>query len=192
MNAAVGFLAKTGRAFAVVLRGPADSPALISSCEVSLWPGHFSKEGPYHTVMELPWEEAVAKVAPVESAVEAMASDALARLLAAPEVASLHAAGVGVVGSAASDPSRIGNPHIRAHAAEGQLFRAVLERAAARRGLRCMTFPAKDAFSPAAKACGAPKAAFQARVRRLGAGTKPWRLEQQCAAAAAWAVLCSR
>jgi hypothetical protein len=156
---------------------------------VSLWPASFPKEGPYHTVMDLPWEEAVARVAPKERAVEKMAVEALARLLAGPQVASSRASGVGVVGSAASDPSRIGNPHIRAHSAEGQMFRAVLERAAAQHGLRSTSFSAKDVFAPAAKACGMPAAKFQEHVRRLGAGTKPWRLEQQHAAAAAWVML---
>jgi hypothetical protein len=48
---------------------------------------------------------------------------------------SIKVSGVGIVGAPDRDLARIGNFHIRAHAAEGVLFRKVLNVAAEANGL---------------------------------------------------------
>src|SRR6185369_11035181 len=57
--ASVGLRAKTGRAIAVALTGPSDSPRVILRTELRLTdPSQPATSQPYHEVMDLPWEEA--------------------------------------------------------------------------------------------------------------------------------------
>ena len=126
-NAAIGLKAKTGRAIAVVLSGPINAPQLIRRSELSLtdpkMPATFQ---PYHEVMELPWDESLKKVRPFVRAIERVAAKALAELVHELRTQGLTVVGIGVVGSVDRELSKIGNYHIRAHAAEGLLFRQVL------------------------------------------------------------------
>ena len=129
--ALIGLKAKTGRAIAVVLRGPVEAPQVIKRTELMLTdplvPATFQ---PYHEVMELPWAEAERKVAPFIRAIEKVAAKSLAQLVGVLQSEGLRIAGVGIAGSADRDLGKIGNYHIRAHAAEGLLFRRALEFAA--------------------------------------------------------------
>jgi len=77
-----------------------------------------------------------------------------------------------------SDLGRIGNEHIRAHAAEGVLFRRVLEVAAERNGVVCRGFSDKE--------LGAPNAKIKALGKKAG---PPWRADERAAAMAAWLAL---
>ncbi len=80
--AAIGLKAKTGRAIAVVLRGPANAPQLIKRTELDLTdarvPATFQ---PYHEVMDLPWNESQVKVKPFIRAIEKVAAKALSELI---------------------------------------------------------------------------------------------------------------
>lgn len=173
MDAAIGFRAKTGRAIAVVVSEINGSPSFVWRGELRLVPPT-TEIGPYHEVMELPWPEAQVAVkklvVPIEKIAEAAVRDAIAALTAV----TIRAAGV--VGSPPRDISRIGNPHIRAHAAEGILFRRVLELAAERIGLPCLAFAEDDVDADIARPLG----------RAAG---PPWRTDERLAAAAAWLAL---
>jgi hypothetical protein len=129
--AAIGFKAKTGRAIAVVLRGPREAPQLFRRTELILTdprvPATFQ---PYHEVMDLPWQESQIKVKPFVRAIEKVAAKALAQLIRELQLEGVKVVSVGIAGTADRDLSKIGNYHIRAHAAEGLLFRQVLESAA--------------------------------------------------------------
>ncbi|HEV2721003.1 MAG TPA: hypothetical protein VG323_13355, partial [Thermoanaerobaculia bacterium] len=81
---------------------------------------------------------------------------------------------VGVVGAPPKDLARIGNEHIRAHAAEGVLFRRVLEVAAERHGIPCRGISDKE--------LGAPSAKIKAMGKKAG---PPWRADERAAATAA-------
>ena len=172
MDAAIGLRAKTGRAIAVVIAAEGGSPVFVWRGELRLVPAA-ATIGPYHEVMELPWAEALVAVRPLEKEIESIAEGALRDAIAA---AGVKVRAAGVVGSAPRDIARIGNPHIRAHAAEGILFRRVLELAAKRMKLRCSGFVEKDVdpdiARPLARAAG-----------------RPWRTDERLAAAAAWAML---
>jgi len=75
-----------------------------------------------------------------------------------------------VVGAPAKNLGRIGNEHIRAHAAEGVLFRRVLEVAAERNGVACRGFAETELGAPDAKieALGKKAGPTSARPRRRG------------------------
>jgi hypothetical protein len=177
----VGLRAKSGRAIAVVLRGPVEAPAVVHREEI-VFCGPDERQ-PYHAVMELPWNEAQAAVMDVAVAIKAAATEALRRLLAG-------AQGVGIVGAAPRQLERIGNFHIRAHAAEGVFFREVLEAAAEANGLRHWLFAEKGLAAAVAPALGIAVPELNGRLAELGRAVgSPWRADEKAAALAGWAVL---
>ena len=138
--------------------------------------------GPYHEVMDLPWTESMVAVRPLVSAIEDIAEAALAKLIGELRETKTSVKAVGVVGSPPRSLEKIGSPHIRAHAAEGVLYRAVLETAAKRARLSCRGFSDRDMAGPLRDAADV--------LKRLGreAGP-PWRADERMAAAAALLML---
>ena len=171
MNGALGFRSKTGRAIAVVLTSDRGAPSFVWRGEVALCDD--PEVGPYHRVMELPWPEAQAAVrefvAPIEKLALRAVQDVIARM-------SMPIRAIGVVGSPPRNIDRIGNPHIRAHAAEGILFRRVLEQAAETLAIPCIGFSDRDLDTSIARSLG----------RIAG---PPWRADERLAATAAWLAL---
>jgi len=191
ISAAIGLKAKTGRAIAVVLRGPADAPQLIKRTELILTdprvPATFQ---PYHEVMDLPWNESEKKVVPFIRAIEKVAAKALAQLIHELQSEGLKIIGVGIAGSADRDLTKIGNYHIRAHAAEGLLFRQVLEFAARANKLPHRTFIEKSLQPQAASELGFTVTKLNNSLTNLGRALgPPWRANQRVAASAAWLAL---
>src|SRR5213075_1526506 len=90
---------------------------------------------PYHAVMELPWEQCEKAVQKSAKAIEVIARKGLKSLIAELNSQGMKVRAVGIVGAPDRDLARIGNFHIRAHAAEGVLFRQVLNLAADANGL---------------------------------------------------------
>src|SRR6266481_6462266 len=134
---AIGLRAKTARAIVVVLGGSADAPVVLAKKEIRLVdPKVPGTAQPYHEVMDLSWEESQREVRKYAAAIERAAKKALAKLIGEQRTKGLKIAGVGIVGAPDRDLARIGNPHIRAHAAEGVLFRHVLDLAAQSNGLQ--------------------------------------------------------
>ena len=187
LPAALGLRAKSGRAVAVVLRGPAASPAV-------LWRGELAfctpdRRQPYHPFIDLPWPEAAAAVLPIAREIEAAATSALKGLLARLRADGAAIRRAGIVGAGRRDPARIGNPHIRAHAAEGLLFREVLEAAAAANGLPSVLFPERELYDLAANDLGLRGEDLRHRLLDLGRAVgSPWRGDEKAAALAAWCV----
>lgn len=189
--AAIGLKAKTGRAIAVVLSGTVDALQLIKRTELVLHdprvPATFQ---PYHAVMELPWNESEKKVVPFVRAIEKIASKALAQLIHELRLEGLKVVGVGIAGNADNDLSKIGSYHIRAHAAEGLLFRRVIESAAKTNKLPYRTFVEKSLQDQAASELGLTVAKLNNVLITLGRSVgPPWRTDQRVAATAAWLAL---
>jgi len=95
---------------------------------------------PYHGVMDLPWDRAVAALRATERAIADIAAAALEEYVARFTAAGITISAIGIVGAWERDLATIASPHIRAHAAEGVLFRRVLETAAVANGLRNTLF----------------------------------------------------
>src|SRR5262249_10495751 len=124
----IGFRARTGKAVAIALARYETEPSFLGRWEVSLVdPKYPATAQQHHEVMELPWPEARTAVQPIETRVENVAIEALSTLLGELKSSGCRIRGIGVVGSPDRDLERIGNRHMRAHAAEGILFRRVLE-----------------------------------------------------------------
>ena len=188
---AIGLRAKTARAIAVVLGGSLDSPVVVTKTEFKLAdPKVRATAQPYHEVMDLAWEESQIAVRTSAAQIESIARTALSQLIEDLRKEGMKISGLGIVGAKDRDLTRIGNPHIRAHAAEGVLFRRVLDLAADANGLRRETFPDRE-FDQIAKArVGSEFVAIRRKVNDLGRTVAPpWRADEKQAALAAWLVL---
>ncbi len=152
---------------------------------------------PFHKAIDLPWEKAQAAVAGEANKAQAAAARALRELLEnlrgpqGPVADSeVRVVAAGIVAGGGQDPGKIPNPHIRAHAAEGRLFREAAEFAAEANGLARRTFSQMDLYPTVAGELKRTAAALKSQVAALGANrNKPWRGDEKEAAAAAWAVL---
>jgi hypothetical protein len=190
IRASIGFRAKTGKAIAVALAEGAKSPRLLWRREIVLYDPDLPATGqPYHEVMELPWPRALVEVQPLVKRIEAVARAAVKSLLRELAREGLEVRVIGVAGSADRPLEKIGNFHIRAHAAEGILFRRVLETAAEKNAIRSLAFAEKLLPSTSAAALGGTSkvtATLKALGREAG---PPWRADERAAATAAWLAL---
>jgi hypothetical protein len=193
-KASVGLRARTGRTIAVVLVGSSDSPMVLQRRELSLvdpnLPATFQ---PYHEVMELPWKKAQVAVRKLADAVERMATKGLAQLILDLQADNYSVSGIGIVGAPERTLEKIGSPHIRAHAAEGVLFRHVLEIAAKRNRIHQRTFAEHKFIDLAASELKFRVEDLERRLTELGRAVgRPWRADEKAAATAAWLALAGR
>ena len=190
-QASIGLRAKTGRTIAVVLSGPPDSPQVLKRLELSLVnPRQPATYQPYHEVMDLPWAEGQVAVRKFSKTIEQIASKALAQLIRNVQAEDYSVCGVGIVGAPERNLDKIGSPHIRAHAAEGVLFRHVLEVAARENELRNCVFAEHDFNQLAATELDSTAGKLESRLSELGQAVgRPWRADEKKAAAAAWLAL---
>jgi hypothetical protein len=86
----------------------------------------------------------VASVSKVERAIAEIAAAALKKHLAQLRVAGIAVLSIGIVATQERDPAATASPNIRAHAAEGVLFRRRLETGAVANGLRPTRLPDRD------------------------------------------------
>jgi hypothetical protein len=183
--ASIGFRAKTGRAIAVAVSARETTPIFVGRWEVALHDPRIPATGqPYHEVMALPWPEAEAQVLQYARQIEAIAIRELGKLKNELHSKMFELTAVGIVGSPSRNLVKIGNPHIRAHAAEGILFRRVLEVAAQEHRIKYCSFSEKD--------LGLDENSIKAVTGELGRNAaKPWRADERAAAAAAWRCILS-
>jgi hypothetical protein len=96
----------------------------------------------------------------------------------------------GIVIGSEINPELVANPHIRAHALEGQLFRTALESALRAHRVRTFFLLERAAYREAASELKASVSNVQAVISKLGRSVeRPWRVEQKLAALAAWIAL---
>ena len=179
---AVGFKVKSGFAIAVTLEGPASAPRATSRRVIEMsdpsipetkQPYH---DGFYHT------EENQREIARRVKIVERCARQSVAALLEETPVARAAL----IVGSII-DPEKVGNPHIRAHAHEGRLFRTVLEDALRSRGVRCQVIVEKQLAATSAAGLRRPPREIARTLSAFGRALgSPWRAEEKAAATGAW------
>ena len=188
---AIGFRVKTGRATAVVMAGPASAPRILSRRSLQLWdPAIPESHQPWHADFELPPDESARIVPMALKAVDRVALSALRDLLE--EVRTAHGSiiGIALVAGSSTDPESIRNPHMRAHAREGQLFPQALATAAKTLRIPAVTMPESEVFTTAAAKLGKSPDAIKLAVTELGRNVgKPWSSEEKAAAAAAWITL---
>jgi len=187
----IGLRAKTARAVVVTIAGDSREPYAVTRGEIVLaTPADQALFQPYHAVMDLPWERAKESVSEIERQIADTAAAALKDLVAALRDSGIAISAVGVVGAPERNLLSIGNAHIRAHAAEGVLFRRVLETAAEANGIRCERFAERDIETLAASRLRISVSALKSRLAGIGERLgPPWRADQKSAAIAAWVAL---
>jgi STE24 endopeptidase len=170
---------------AVVLDGSRSAPRAIERRVVALSdPDAAETKQPYHHGFYT-HEEDAREIARRVAVVERCAKQSVGGL-----VRELNAARAALVVGSVIDPATVGNPHIRAHAHEGQLFRTVLEAALREHRIECEVIVDKQLAPRASKELGRPAGAIARTVSGLGKTLGgPWRAEEKAAATAAWLVL---
>lgn len=193
-SVSIGLRAKTARAIAVVLGGELDSPHLLKRMELKLADPAFPETSqPYHEVLDLPWDDAQLAVRKIASRIEKLASKELGRLVREAQVGGAIVCGIGIVGAGDRNLEKIGSTHIRAHAAEGVLFRAVLEKAAAANSLPNRLFTERGLDETAESELKLPIAKIRAQLAEMGRSAgSPWRADEKAAAIAAWLALAAK
>ena len=190
-HAALGFRVKSGWAAAVLLTGPACSPQLCDVRRIELSdPSIPETRQPYHATMgklETDTTEINRSVRVVRSIVQ----QSIATLLACYQDQDYAIGRAALVVGSQIDPASIANPHIRAHALEGQLFRSVLKEALQAHRIRTEVFIERNAYSQGAVKLKESNENVLRMIKNFGENTQePWRAEQKLAALAAWLALC--
>lgn len=187
----IGLRAKTGRAVAVVLGGSVDAPRILKRVEIRLVDPAFPETGqPYHEVLDLPWDKAQVAVRKIASRIEKTASKEIGRLVREAQAEGAIVCGIGIVGAGERNLEKIGSAHIRAHAAEGVLFRAVLEAGSAANDVPNRRFDERSLDKIAETELRMSTTKIKAQLAQFGRSVgSPWRADEKAAAIAAWLAL---
>jgi len=187
---ALGFRVKSGYAVAVAVRGPASAPTFVARRIVELCdPGVAQTRQPYHAALHAHEQDSHALGRRI-AIVKRCATQSIAALLNTDVFAGADCGAAALVVGSVIDPATVANPHIRAHASEGALFRDVLRDALRARGLRCELFVEKQLAASATAGLHRGESAIKRVVAQFGkAAGAPWRAEEKAASTAAWLML---
>jgi hypothetical protein len=186
MEVAWGCKPHSGWAIAVLAGGSATDPVVLDRRRIQLCPDGLPRQA-YHAAQALPRARAAALVAEVEAAVETMTTAAVDELAHTAEAhGELVALAVIGLPRALPDLDTVLANHSLLHAAEGELYRAALDDAAASRGLEGCAAPPKGTIAEAAAAVGATRAELTDTLTSLRADLgAPWQADHKDATAAA-------
>ena len=191
----LGFRIKSGYAVALVLDGSRAAPIAVARHVVELCDPELPEtRQPYHGGFGREEGDAIA-IAKRTRIVKKCAARAIAALMRAVDGGGrcTHGHGAiraGLVVGSVIDPRQVANPHIRAHANEGKLFRTVVEQALRAHGVSCTVFLEKHLAATAAAALERDAASIRQTLAGFGRALKgPWRAEEKAAATAAWLTL---
>jgi hypothetical protein len=187
---ALGFRVKSGYAIAVALAGPSESPAPLARVVVALSdPKVKGTKQPFHDGFGTAQEDQTT-IARLVGIIERCARESVDALLAEAPLTGRRCRRAGLVVGSVIDPAKVGNPHIRAHANEGRLFRTVLADALAARQIACDIVVDKTLGAASAKALNRTPAQVTKTLGEFGRALgSPWRADEKAAAVAAWMAL---
>lgn len=181
-----GLRVRSGWATAVLTVGSIESLRVIESRTIDLCdPAVPESRQPYHAAMgKLETNEK--KLRARTTAVRRAATHSFKQLLEDATQAGYRMAAVGLVVGSEVDPGTIANPHIRAHALEGRLFRTVLLDAARAAGVPCHVLVEKKAFAQAGTILKRQEVELKSLLTEVGRHrTGPWRADEKLATLAA-------
>jgi hypothetical protein len=190
-NAALGFRVKSGWPAVVLLTGSTGSPQVRDSRLLDLSDPRLAEtRQPYHAAMgkvETDTRTVNRRVRVVRS----IAQQSISTLFAGYRQKGYRIRRATLVVGSQVYPASIANPHIRAHASEGQLFRSALEEALEGYRIRTAVLIERDIYAKAAVQLKKSSDQLRHLIQTFGRFTKgPWRAEQKLAALAAWLALC--
>jgi len=190
-SAGIGFRVRTGNATAVMLGSAADSPRFLARLYIPLVDMNDDEaRQPYHVVAEQDEERGMKLVRQSLKTATSNAARATRGLIDRARNSDFEVrAGVLVVGSD-TNPASIRQPHVRAHALEGRLYREAVEGALSQCGLASRVLVEREVLGNPEEAVGKSrtqlKAAFTTFAKEAG---RPWRSQEKAAALAAWVAL---
>ena len=189
-HAALGFRVKSGWAAAVLLKGSARSPKLCDVQRIDLSDPRFPEtRQPYHAAMGR-LETDTKKINRRVDAVRRITEKSIAKLLTGYRQQNFRIKRAALVVGSKIDPASVANPHIRAHAFEGRLFRSVLEKSLQTHRIRTDVLIERDAYREAIVILKQSNENVRRMIQNFGRDTQaPWRAEQKVAAVAAWLAL---
>src|SRR6266513_393021 len=192
-HAALGCRVKSGWAAAVLLNGSARSPRLCDDQRIDFSdPQLPGTRQPYHAAMER-LETDTKKISRRVEVVRHVTEKSITKLLAGYRQQNFTINRAAFVVGSRIDPASVANPHIRAHAFEGRLFRSVLEKSLQTHRIRTDVLIERDAYREAIVILKQSNEHVRRMIQIFGRDTEaPWRAEQKLAAVAAWFALVSR
>ncbi len=194
LRAAIGFRVKSGWATAVLLAGPIKSPRVLDRRVVDLCdPNIPESRQPFHSALGVHEAADEKVVAPLRKIVERCTNRSVAKLIKDYRNGGHDLCSAGLVVGSEIDPVMIKNPHIRAHAFEGRLFREVLAAALRSNGLDCLVIVEREIYHVATTRLRQPENELKRSVAELGrALSGPWRADEKTATLAAWLALAAQ
>jgi len=188
--AALGLRVKSGWAAAVLLTGTPRSPQLCDVRRIELSdPQHPETRQPYHAAMGK-LERDARKINQRVDVVRGIAQQSIATLLAGYRRQNLRIRRAALLVGSQIDPDSIANPHIRAHAFEGRLFRSVLEESLRAHRIRANILIERHAYAHAVEELKQTNQNVRRKIQDFGREMEtPWRAEHKLAAVAAWLAL---
>jgi hypothetical protein len=180
----IGLRVRTGRCAAVAIAGTRSAPEPVQRAELDLTDAMDPASlQPFHLLLDDDrgrGERAAARAAEHARRAGARTLDAFAMQVLGGRRAALRLA---VVANSDTQPERIGNLHLRAHALEGWLFREICEALGPRHDIEAVTYLAGQLSAR-------QDADVAAALRVLGgAFGRPWHRDWKLAAHAAWLLL---
>jgi len=189
-HAALGCRVKSGWAAAVLLNGSARPPRLCDDQRIDFSdPQLPGTRQPYHAAMER-LETDTKKISRRVEVVRHVTEKSIAKLLAGYRQQNFTIKRAALVVGSQIDPASVANPHIRAHAFEGRLFRSVIEKSLQTHRIRTGVLIERDAYRDAAVILTQSNEPLRRPIQSFGRDTEaPWRAEQKVAGVAAWSAL---
>jgi hypothetical protein len=195
----IGLRVKSGFAVAVVLTGSRRAPVAIGRHIVALSdPKMAETRQPYHDGFGKEQDDAreiARRIKIIKRKAAQSIGDFVRDACSGTKTAGKGGGGAdavvaGLVVGSLIDPQQVGNPHIRAHASEGQLFRTVVEDALRGCGVSSTVVVEKQLAVTATRELGQTEDRIKQTVAGLGKSlTGPWRADEKAAAVAAWMAL---
>ncbi len=189
-RAALGFRVKSGWAAAVLVGGSVRAPRICDSFAIDLCDPRLPEtRQPYHAAMGK-LETNTLKLRARLQVVSRVTRQSITKVLVHCRRNNFRVRQAGLVVGSKIDPALIANPHIRAHALEGQLFRTALANALRTKGIHSMILTERDAYAEAATRRKRSVVEIRGMIQSLGRSAGgPWCSEQKLAALAAWIAL---
>jgi hypothetical protein len=185
----LGFRVKSGWAAVVLLTEPAHSPQLSDVSRIELCDPRLPEtRQPYHAAMGKLETEST-KLNQRERVVRNISQQSLTRLLKGYRQKGFRIMRAALVVGSQIDPANIANPHIRAHALEGRLFRSAVAETLQDHEIHTDVLLERDAYASVAARLKQSSRDVKRAIQDLGRSTPakggPWRAEQKLAALAA-------
>jgi hypothetical protein len=185
--AAVGFRAHSGWAAVVVVAGTVVAPVVVDRRRIVIAdPKLRGSKQPFHAAEGLPFKDAEQLMRRCTASTNALAERAVRRVVDDAEAKGYRVVGCGLLaasGRPLPDLAAILASHALIHAAEGEMFREALVRAASEKcGLPVARVREKELLERAATALRTPAATLQRRLAELGRPLgPPWTQEEKLA-----------